>query len=205
MQRRPASIQVVSGDTSIDCLLFLWTITPGGGPGGERPSNERRIQITGMPGSEGFPLQPGVRTIVGGFHEETGTWAFWDSRRHSRFSQRSPSLQISAEALAQAEHDGIATHERPATSGREVVVAVRPDAAVVLGCPPGNEGSGMRAGGRSQLGTERERRRGESHRADTNAHGAAWPRAINRPRRAGSPDPSPARSRDALHQASGGG
>jgi putative restriction endonuclease len=54
-------------------------------------------------------------------------WAFWDARRHTRFSSRSPSFQTTATTLETAGHNGIATQARPTTDGPEVVVAVRPD------------------------------------------------------------------------------
>ena len=122
--RKPAQLRVVSGDNTTDCVVYLWTITPGGGGPGVRPAGERRIQITNAPQ---FSLSPGLRTIVGGWNEEAGVWAFWDARRHTRFSTRSPSFQTTAQTLEAAGHNGLATQLRPANEGREVVVAVRPD------------------------------------------------------------------------------
>lgn len=122
--RRPAKLRIVSGDKTTDCVTYFWTITPGGGPPGTRPARERRIQITNAPP---FTLSPGLRTIVGGWSEETQVWAFWDARRHTRFSTRSPSFQTTLDNLESAGTDGLATQLRPASEGREVVVAVRPD------------------------------------------------------------------------------
>jgi len=124
LRGRPAKLRVVTGEMTTDCLIFLWTITPGGGGEGVRPANERRIQITNAPP---FPLQPGIRTIVGGWSNEFGVWAFWDPRRHSTFSPRSPSLQTTSETLEAAGQDGIATQVRPSSQGREVVAAVNSD------------------------------------------------------------------------------
>jgi len=124
VRERPAELRIIAGDRSTDCMVFLWTITAGGGVN-VRPINERRIQITK---ASVFPLRPGVRTIVGGLSLDDGVWAFWDPRRHSRFSARSPSLQTKSEVLQAAYHDGIATQTKPAHEGTEVVVAVRPDA-----------------------------------------------------------------------------
>ncbi len=120
---KPAQLRVVSGDKTTDCIVYLWTITPGGGPPGTRPAAERRIQLTNAPP---FPLSPGLRTIVGGWNIETGVWAFWDARRHTRFSTRSPSLQTTQGTLETAAHEGVATQLRPASEGREVVVSVTP-------------------------------------------------------------------------------
>jgi putative restriction endonuclease len=121
---RPARLRVISSDGTTDCILFLWTITEGGGGAGVRPANERRIQMTNV---SGIPLQPGQRTLLGGWSEEFGVFAFWDARRHTRFSSKSPSLQVSSETLERAHNLGIATYLRPAALGREVVVAVSPD------------------------------------------------------------------------------
>lgn len=125
MQQRPARIRVVTSKRKTDCLLYLWTVTPGGGQGGERPEGERRIQITSV-STNGFPLMPGVRTLIGGFNEETGAWAFWDARFHGRFSPRSPSLQVRIETLEKAFHNGIETQIRPVKKDdtQEVVAAV---------------------------------------------------------------------------------
>ncbi|HWB13815.1 MAG TPA: HNH endonuclease [Pirellulales bacterium] len=107
----------------IDCLLFLWTVTGGGGGPDVRPANERRIQMTGV---AGIPLRPGLRTLLGGWSEEFGVYCFWDPRRHSRSRSRSPSLQVTAGTLDTASRVGIATYLRPAEMGQEVVVAVSP-------------------------------------------------------------------------------
>jgi len=123
-RRKPANLRVITGDEVSDCVVYLWTITPGGGPPGTRPAKERRIQITNAPP---FPLVPGVRTIVGGWNDEAEVWCFWDARRHTRFSTRSPSFQTTSDTLDAAGHNGLGTHLRPANEGREVVVAVRPD------------------------------------------------------------------------------
>lgn len=123
---KPARIRVIIGEKTTDCIVYLWTITPGGGPPGTRPARERRIQITPKTLRQ-FPLRPGVRTIVGGWNPEAEVWAFWDARRHTRFSPGSPSFQTNSDTLEAAGHHGIATQLRPANEGREVVVAVRPD------------------------------------------------------------------------------
>jgi len=104
--------------------VFLWTITPGGGGQGVRPPNERRIQMTNV---SGIPLEPGCRTLLGGWSKEAGVFAFWDPRRHKTFSPGSPSLQVTSDTLETANHVGVATYFRPAKLGMEVVVAVTPD------------------------------------------------------------------------------
>lgn len=121
---RPASVRVVTGDGRTDCLLLLWTVTRGGGASNVRPENERRIQLTGV---TEIPLRPGIRTLLGGWSDEYGVYAFWDSRRHTRYSRNSPSLQVTSETLETAGSVGIATYFRPSEMGSEVVVAVHPD------------------------------------------------------------------------------
>lgn len=155
---RPARMRVTTGEAATDCIVFLWTITPGGGGPGVRPENERRIQITKI---NGIPLEPGCRTLLGGFSEEEGVYAFWDPRRHSTFSRKSPSLQVNAETLRTAHHHGIATYLRPAAEGREVVVAVTPDALlwyIQHGLPLHNsEGDATAATDLSRASPEEER------------------------------------------------
>jgi putative restriction endonuclease len=121
--QRPARLRVISGGNTTDCIVFLWTVTPGGGAA-VRPANERRIQLTNV---AGIPLEPGCRTLLGGWSQEFEAYAFWDPRRHTRFSRRSPSLQVTSETLETAGLVGIATYLRPAATGPEVVVAVAPD------------------------------------------------------------------------------
>lgn len=105
-------------------LVFLWTITPGGGPTGVRPPHERRIQITKV---TGFPLEPESRTLIGGWSDECCVYAFWDARRHAQFSHRSPSFQVDVGTLQGAANAGLATQPRPTRSGsQEMVVAVSP-------------------------------------------------------------------------------
>jgi putative restriction endonuclease len=122
-KQRPARIRVRIGGEPIDCWLFLWTITPGGGGPGVRPKNERRIQMTNNPG---MPIRPGIRTILGGWSPEAGAYAFWDARRHTQFSSNSPSLQVDASTLETAGTLGIASQLRPTRQGQEVVIACAP-------------------------------------------------------------------------------
>ena len=120
---RPARIRIVTSEKKTDCVIFLWTITPGGGGPGVRPEGERRIQITNV---NQLPMEPGARTLLGGWSEEAGVYAFWDARRHTRFSQKSPSLQVNLNTLETAGSVGLATQLRPTVEGEEVVVAVAP-------------------------------------------------------------------------------
>lgn len=119
---RPLVLSVVVGDTTYLVEAFLWTVTQGG-KGRNRP-REYRIQRTATPG---FVLKAGVRTIMGGWHEETGTFAFWDVRRHLASEGKSPSSQISLDTLEKAQNIGMATEVRDASEGQEIAIAVHPD------------------------------------------------------------------------------
>ena len=121
---RPACLLITQPGRPRRYFIFLWTVTPGGGGPDVRPANERRIQLTNVQG-----LRQGARgrIILGGWSEEFEVYVFWDARRHVRFSQKSPSLQVGAETLEEAGAIGIATQVRPSREGIEVVVAVHPD------------------------------------------------------------------------------
>jgi len=119
--RRPLRLGVVVGDATYGLEVYLWTVTPGG-KGRGRP-RECRIQRTS---ADPFVLRAGVRTIMGGWHEETGTFAFWDVRRHLT-EAKSPSTQISLDTLEDASSRGLATEHRYLAEGEEVAIAVQPD------------------------------------------------------------------------------
>lgn len=121
-EARPLVLGVVVGDTTYRLEVFLWTVTQGG-KGRNRP-REYRIQRTATPR---FALKAGVRTIMGGWHEETGVFAFWDVRRHLLSEGKSPSSQISLDTLELAASVGMATEMRDATEGQEIAIAVQSD------------------------------------------------------------------------------
>lgn len=119
--KRPITLGVVVGETTYRLEAYLWTVTQGG-KGRGRP-REYRIQRTS---AAPFFLRAGVRTIMGGWHEDTGTFAFWDVRRHLR-EAKSPSSQISLDTLEAASSRGLATEHRHLAEGNEVAIAVQPD------------------------------------------------------------------------------
>jgi len=119
---RPLVLAIVVGDTTYRVEAFLWTVTQGG-KGRNRP-REYRIQRTATPP---FQLKTDVRSIMGGWHEETGTFAFWDVRRHLRSLRKSPSSQISLDTLERAASVGVATEVRESSEGQEIAIAVQPD------------------------------------------------------------------------------
>lgn len=122
--KRPSQLLITQPGRPRRYFVFLWTVTPGGGGPDVRPTNERRIQLTNVQG-----LRQGARgrIVLGGWSEEFGVYVFWDARRHVRFSQKSPSLQVGASTLEEAAGIGIATQLRPSREGTEVVVAVHSD------------------------------------------------------------------------------
>ncbi|MFO0872521.1 MAG: HNH endonuclease signature motif containing protein [Phycisphaerales bacterium] len=119
---RPLVLSVVIDGKAQHLEVYLWAVTSGG-KGRNRP-NERRIQMTGV---ERFTLKAGVRTIVGGWSDEAGVYAFWDVRRHLTFTAGSPSLQISLETLEKACGIGMAAETRTVREGDETAIAVHPD------------------------------------------------------------------------------
>jgi len=121
-RRRPARLRVQLDGEVMRCLLYLWTITGGGN---NRSPNERRIQITN---ADEFRLEPGARTIIGGFSPDEEVWCFWDPLSHVRFSAGSPSFQVHIDTLTAAAADGIATQRREVRNGEETIIAVHPDA-----------------------------------------------------------------------------
>lgn len=119
---RPLVLGVVMDGTTYRLEVYLWAVTFGG-KGRGRPK-ERRIQLTSV---DQFTLKAGVRTILGGWSEETGTFAFWDVRRHLGFRAGSPSLQLSLDTLEHAASVGMSTEVRTVREGQEIAVAVQPD------------------------------------------------------------------------------
>lgn len=122
LDSRPLIASVVVGETTYRLEAFLWTVTQGG-KGRNRP-REYRIQRTATPG---FTLKAGVRTIMGGWHEETGTFAFWDVRRHQSSESKSPSSQISMDTLERAAAVGMAAEVRDVSEGKEIAIALQAD------------------------------------------------------------------------------
>lgn len=121
IDKRPLTMGVIVGDATYRLEVYLWTVTQGG-KGRGRP-REYRIQRTS---ADPFVLRAGVRTIMGGWHDETGTFAFWDVRRHLT-EAKSPSSQISLDTLEAALARGMATEHRIVSEGEEIAIAVQPD------------------------------------------------------------------------------
>ncbi len=118
---RPLTLGVVSEGETFRLEVFLWAVTFGGR---KTLPDERRIQLTNV---DRFTLKAGVKTILGGWSDEEGVFAFWDVRRHLQFSAGSPSLQISVNTLRRAAAVGFAPELRDVREGKETAIAVHPD------------------------------------------------------------------------------
>jgi putative restriction endonuclease len=116
----PFDVTVMRGEVSLGARLYIWNVTHGGGR--KRPALEQRIQITGVP----VPLaaNAGDATAILGWHEGYGVVAAFDPVHHNNPSPKSPSVQISEEALAQAAATGFAVHHR---GQHDIAVAFRPE------------------------------------------------------------------------------
>jgi putative restriction endonuclease len=110
---------IINGE---DFRLFSWRISHGGKG---RSPDEYRVQTT-RPDDVPF-LDPAVRTLLFGYHEELDVLAAWDARVHPNPSS-SASLQVPLATLKKAAVDGIAAHPRLASGEEEVVVAFKPEA-----------------------------------------------------------------------------
>lgn len=101
-------------------IAYIWNCTHGGGV--ERPSDEYRIQLTGV--APPLMEQDGWVTLLLGWREEENVFAAFDPQLHRQFSTRSPSIQIKQGTLAAADANGIAFQDK---GSGEVAVAFRPD------------------------------------------------------------------------------
>lgn len=102
-------------------LVYIWNMTHGGGAA--RPAHEYRIQITGIPR---FENSRGEKTLILGWSEDFEVFAGFDYRRHAGALGASPSMQISQDALRDAQLRGFAPNEK---GNGETAIAFRPDFA----------------------------------------------------------------------------
>ncbi|MCI0563143.1 MAG: HNH endonuclease, partial [Nitrososphaera sp.] len=97
-------------------IVYIWNLTPGG-PRNVRPSGEFRIQITGIRPPP--RIERGTQTLLLGWHDEYEVFAGYDTRRHTSFSTRSPSIQVHESALVHAAQYGFGFYQR---NNEEIVV-----------------------------------------------------------------------------------
>jgi len=119
-QNHPFRIAAFDQESRTNLVVYVWNITHGGGAA--RPEDEYRIQLTGVtPPLISLPDGP---TLLMGWSEDWTLFAAFDARLHSRFSERSPSIQFRREVIDTAIASGVALHRR---SNGEVVVVFRPE------------------------------------------------------------------------------
>jgi putative restriction endonuclease len=121
----PASYQVYRNERSFRIRIYIWNLSHGGGA--QRPADEYRIQITGLPeigGSQQFVPEIGGKLAILGWWEDVGVFAGFDYNFHRGPLGRSPSIQIRDDALRAAHANGFAPHNR---GNGELAIAFRPN------------------------------------------------------------------------------
>ena len=118
-QEHPLRFQMYQGQESITIRLYIWNLTHGGGA--RRPTDEYRIQVTGI---TRFEPEAQGKTIILGWWEDAGVFAAFDYSKHAGPLGSSPSFQISRKALEQALVNGLALHPK---GNDEIAIAIRPD------------------------------------------------------------------------------
>jgi len=97
----------------------VWNLTHGGGKA--RPTDEYRIQITGV---NQFEQEIGGKTLILGWWKEGEVFAGFDFNKHKGALGFSPSIQIREQALRKAYIKGIAPWTK---ENQEIAIAFRPD------------------------------------------------------------------------------
>jgi len=114
---RPFRIRIYNEDTSLQLLIYIWNLSPGG-----RVSlpDEYRIQVH-VPR---FEQQVGFKTLVLGWWNSVDVFAGFDYNKHSGLLGGSSSIQIKEEALRKAVINDVAAHDK---GNDEITIAFRPD------------------------------------------------------------------------------
>lgn len=116
----PRRFVVKSGQSTFELWVYIWTLTHGGGAA--RPKNEYRIQLTGV--APPLQINPSGPTILVGYEPDLGCFAGFDLDKHTKFSVKSPSIQIPITTLHQALQNGFSF----VTKGNdEIAIGIRPD------------------------------------------------------------------------------
>jgi len=99
--------------------VYIWTLTHGG-----RPSlpDEYRIQMTSV--TSPLPENPNGLTVLIGYHPDLKMFAGLDLKKHSIFTEGSPSVQIDLTALNDALQNGLSFSTK---DNDEIAIGVRPD------------------------------------------------------------------------------
>ena len=114
----PGRYQVFRGDQTYRLCVYIWNLTHGGR---NRPVDEWRIQVTGI---DSFQPEPGGKTLILGWWDDTSVFAGFDLSRHTGNFGASPSIQLQEAALHQAVINGFAPHNK---GNGELAIAFRPD------------------------------------------------------------------------------
>jgi putative restriction endonuclease len=122
----PARILAFKGLERRPLLVYIWSISPGGGGPGVRPEGEIRIQLTGVPPP--FQRSTDFQTLLLGYSEQDDIFAGFDVSRRPQIWGRSPSVQLRQFAVEDAKTRGFGFYRRQTRSHAELAVAFRPDA-----------------------------------------------------------------------------
>lgn len=114
----PARYSLFRDGPSSIVRVYIWNLTPGGK---NRPLDEWRIQVTGV---SHFEPETDGKTLILGWEDERRVFVGFDLHKHSGAVGYSPSIQLRAHALDDAEINGFAIHNK---GNAELAVAFRPD------------------------------------------------------------------------------
>ncbi|MEZ0487647.1 GmrSD restriction endonuclease domain-containing protein [Fibrella aquatica] len=114
----------VYGDINQNFRIYIWNLSRGGKG---RPSDEYRIQITGI---KNFVQEEGESTLILGYWAPLELFIAFDYAKHNADLGLSVSLQIREDALHEAVINGIAIH--PKETGEFVAVFSRESALIYL-------------------------------------------------------------------------
>lgn len=117
--KHPFVFDLQIGTVVHNIKLYIWKVTHGGGS--KRPTDEYRIQITGVTNfSKDTPDQ---LVLILGWYEELEVFVAFDYNKHSGIIGKSPSMQIKEIAINKAVIHGLANIDK---GNGEIVVAFTP-------------------------------------------------------------------------------
>ena len=116
----PARYRITQGDHCFTVRVYIWNISHGGG---QRSSDEYRIQITGLDPNQFIP-EPDGKTLILGYWANEQVFAAFDYQFHPSLLGGSPSLQVGQTALIDANRQRFSVHEK---GNQELVIVFRPD------------------------------------------------------------------------------
>ena len=114
----PAVYHLFQGEDRCRVRVYIWNLTHGGR---NRPTEEWRIQMTGVPQLQ---KEQGESTVILGWEEGIGVFAGFDFSKHGSKLGASPSVQIHRSALTKASSKCIALHNK---GNEELAIAFRPE------------------------------------------------------------------------------